>query len=134
MKENTNNRQYVRQLTLPSGRRIEVVYFEGQEATEKDHSADLHLCGTCGCELVYPIDWEPVGKSFWRVTLRCPNCEWSGTGVFEQDAVDRFDAELDRGTETLTRELERLSLANMVEDIERFVSALNAGHIIPADF
>lgn len=134
MRDHPNNRQYVRKLTLPSGRRIEVVYFEGQDTHEREHTPDLHLCGSCGCELVYPIDWEPVGKTYWRVTLRCPNCEWSGTGVFEQDAVDRFDAELDRGTEVLSRELERLSLANMVEDIERFVAALSGDHILPSDF
>jgi hypothetical protein len=66
--------------------------------------------------------------------LRCPNCEWSGTGVFEQDIVERFDEELDRGTEALVRDLRNLMQANMEDEIERFVSALDAGHIVPEDF
>ncbi len=31
-------------------------------------------------------------------------------------------------------DLKRLSHANMAEDIERFVAALHAGHILPEDF
>ena len=45
---------------------------------------DLHLCGTCDSELVYPVDWEEVGSDALGGPLRCPNCEWTGTGVFEQ--------------------------------------------------
>ena len=32
------------------------------------------------------------------------------------------------------RDLKRLMQANMEEEIERFVSALQAGHIVPEDF
>ena len=66
--------------------------------------------------------------------LRCPNCEWTGTGVFEQDTVERFDEELDRGTEALVRDLKRMMQANMEDEIERFVHALQADHIVPEDF
>ncbi len=92
------------------------------------------MCGTCASELVYPVDWEEVGETHWQVQLRCPNCEWAGTGVFEQDTVERFDEELDRGTEALVRDLKRMMQANMEDEIERFVNALQAGHIIPEDF
>jgi hypothetical protein len=68
------------------------------------------------------------------VTLRCPNCEWTGTGVFEQEVVERFDEQLDRGTEALVRDLKRLVQANMEEQIDRFVDALQAGLILPEDF
>ena len=49
----------------------------------------------------------------------------SGTtvGVYEQDDVERFDEELDRGTEALVRDLKRLMRANMEDEIERFVAA-----------
>ena len=40
----------------------------------------------------------------------------------------------DRGTEALVRDLRRLAHANMEEEIERFTSALHAGHIQPEDF
>jgi hypothetical protein len=132
----SDNTPYVRRVVLPSGKTIEVVYFGDETYTgpAPEPVDDLHVCGTCDCELVYPVDWEEAGETHWEVTLRCPNCEWSGTGVFDQDVVERFDEELDRGTEALVRDLKRLMQANMEDEIERFVSALQAGHIVPEDF
>ena len=127
----------VRHVVLPSGRTIEVVYFaERTEAHGRpaDEQVDLHLCGTCGSELVYPVDWEEEGSTHWRVVLRCPNCEWTGTGVFEQEFVERFDLELDHGTEVLVSDLQHLTRANMEEDVERFITALHGDHILPTDF
>ncbi len=97
-------------------------------------ASDLHVCSACGSGLVYPMEWEEAGTSHWEVALRCPNCEWFATGVFEQEVVERFDEELDRGTEALVRDLKRLMHANMEDEIDRFVSALHAGHIVPDDF
>lgn len=142
---NPEHSHYVRRVVLPSGKTIEVVYFD-DTAGAQQHGAvpapapaqpertDLHVCGSCGSDLVYPVEWDEAGATHWEVSLRCPNCEWTGTGIFEQDVVDRFDEELDRGTESLVRDLRRLIHANMEEDIERFVSALDAGHIVPEDF
>jgi hypothetical protein len=127
---------YTRQLTLPSGRQIEVVYFEPTRP-DHDHDSDdedLQRCGSCGCEFVQPIDWCPTSKTYWTVTLRCPNCEWSGTGVYSQAVVDRYDDELNRGAAVLTDQVDRMALENMASSLERFVDALNAGHILPADF
>ena len=42
----------------------------------------------CGSGLVYPVEWEEAGTTHWEVALRCPNCEWFATGVFEQDVVE----------------------------------------------
>ena len=89
---------------------------------------------TCGSDLVYPVEWDEAGATHWEVTLRCPNCEWAGTGVFEQTIVERFDEVLDRGTEALVRDLKRMMHANMEDEIERFVTALDADHILPDDF
>jgi hypothetical protein len=139
-------RHYVRRVVLPSGKTIEVVYFEDQQvasatpvsatpAQSHDETvSDLHLCGSCSSTLVYPIEWEEAGATHWEVTLRCPNCEWAGTGIFEQDLVERFDEELDRGTEALVRDLKRLAHANMEDEIERFTTALTEDHIVPEDF
>ena len=138
-RQQPDNTPYVRRVVLPSGKTIEVVYF-GDETTAAatrrpaEPADDLHVCGTCDSELVYPVDWEEAGDTHWEVTLRCPNCEWSGTGVFEQDVVERFDEELDRGTEALVRDLKQLMQANMEDEIDRFVSALQDGHIVPEDF
>jgi hypothetical protein len=142
-------RHYVRRVVLPSGKTIEVVYFEDQDATGTavgqpdvvtpvpagDESIqDLHVCGACASALVYPTEWEEAGATHWEVTLRCPNCEWAGSGIFEQELVERFDEELDRGTEALVRDLKRLAHANMEDEIERFTTALDEDHIVPEDF
>jgi hypothetical protein len=137
MSRQPDNTPYVRRVVLPSGKTIEVVYFGEDTSADRpatEPTQDLHVCGTCDSELVYPIDWEEVGETHWEVRLRCPNCEWTGTGIFEQDTVERFDEELDRGTEALVRDLKRMMQANMEDEIERFVNALQAGHIVPEDF
>ena len=137
MSRQPENNTYVRRVVLPSGKTIEVVYFgDVTDAPRPTSEAaeDLHVCRTCESELVYPVDWEEAGNTHWEVMLRCPNCEWNGTGVFEQDIVERFDEELDRGTEALVRDLLRLMRANMEDDVERFVTALRADAILPEDF
>jgi hypothetical protein len=141
MSEHTNNGQYVRRVVLPSGRAIEVVYFE----TPADEVAaaipasggavrDLHLCPCCDRDLVFPVEWEEVSPTHWEVLLRCPNCEWSEVDSFDQPTVDRFDEQLDIGTEILLRDLKRLQQANMEDEIDRFVRAVNADAILPEDF
>ena len=66
--------------------------------------------------------------------LRCPNCEWSTVGLYDQETVDRFDEKLDYGTEALVRDLKRLTRANMEEEVERFACALASDAIWPMDF
>jgi hypothetical protein len=96
--------------------------------------AELHACTECGSRLVHPVDWSEAGSAHWRVELRCPECEWRGGGVYHQDLLDRFDAELDAGTAALIDDLAELTAANMEEEVERFVSALRAGQVLPEDF
>jgi hypothetical protein len=146
MARDTDQNHYVRRVVLPSGKTIEVVYFDDQVVHSDAVAAapagiaspgvdeDLHICGSCGSDLVYPTEWSEAGSRHWEVSLRCPNCEWHGTGVFEQSVVERFDAHLDLGTEAVVADLRRLLKANMEGEIERFVSALDADLILPEDF
>ena len=139
MNEHDDNQHYVRRVVLPSGKTIEVVYFEEHAALAPSlppagDDSDLHVCGSCGSQLVHPVEWSEAGATHWEVTLRCPSCEWVGTGVFAQETVERFDEELDRGTEALVRDLKRLMTANMEDEIERFVRALDGNHVLPEDF
>ena len=135
-----NNGQYVRRVVLPSGRAIEVVYFEtlaGEAAAAIPAASpirDLHQCPECDRDLVYPVDWEETSPTHWEVLLRCPNCEWSEVDTFDQDTVDRFDEQLDIGTEILIHDLKRLQQANMEHEIDVFTRALDAGAILPEDF
>ena len=136
----SNNGQYVRRVVLPSGRAIEVVYFEtlaeepAAAIPSRSPLRDLHLCPGCDRDLVYPVEWEETSPTHWEVRLRCPNCEWSEVDVFDQQTVDRFDEQLDIGTEILIRDLKRLQQANMEDEVERFVSALDVDAILPEDF
>jgi hypothetical protein len=135
---------HIRRVVLPSGKTIEVVYFEDQLAPgagprpgrngEVAEPVELHMCGRCDSSLVYPVEWAEAGATHWEVALRCPNCEWSGTGVYEQELVERFDEELDRGTEAVVRDLKRLMQANMEDEIDRFVEALEQDFVLPEDF
>ena len=143
MSQPTNsNGQYVRRVTLPSGRSIEVVYFEPLAAdattngptTSPAHVADLHICPECDRDLVYPVDWEEASVTHWEVELRCPNCEWNEVGTYDQTTVDRFDEQLDAGTEALVKDLRRLVQSNMEAEAERFAAALDANAILPEDF
>jgi hypothetical protein len=129
----------VKRVALPSGKTIEVVYFEpvartAPEPGPAEQSRDLHICPECDSELVYPTHWTEVDRINWEVSLRCPNCEWMHTGVFGQETVERFDEELDRGTDDLVDDLKRLIHANMEEEIDRFSKALSEDCILPEDF
>ena len=142
MSQQPDSSHHVRRVVLPSGRAIEVVYFdttilppaeERPEVPERTHE-DLHVCPSCERGLVYPVDWEEASATHWEVELRCPNCEWHHVGTYDQDTVDLFDEELDRGTEQLVRDLKRLTRANMEAEVERFVAALDADAVWPMDF
>jgi hypothetical protein len=103
-------------------------------AAANEQASDLHLCENCGSDLVHPIDWAPAAPRQWEVQLRCPDCEWRGEGVYNQDTVDRFDEILDVGCQAILDDLTKLTHANMSEDIDRFVAALEKDLVLPEDF
>ncbi len=144
-----NEDHQLKRIVLPSGKTIEVVYFESlsAEAAELEATAaqpqvqpdtgtdrDLHHCPGCSSGLVYPVAWEEADETHWSITLRCPNCEWDEDGVFPQEQCDRFDDELERGTDALTRDYKRLMTANLAEEIDRFAHALEVDAVLPEDF
>ena len=94
----------------------------------------LNLCPLCDSSLVYPSDWAPCPDGRWSVSLRCPECEWRGGGIFSQTLVDEFDEELERATEELLGDLSALSRANMEDQLEIFARALWADVVLPEDF
>ena len=144
MDRQSEDRDQVRRLRLPSGKQIEVVVFgaTARRATAAPQAPavteaperELHLCRCCGCELVHPIDWEEVTTDNWRLQLRCPNCEWIGEAVYERRVVEELDERLERGMETIVRDLRHLTHANMEEHVQRFVTALQDDLIVPFDF
>jgi hypothetical protein len=112
----------------------------GAKPTAQDERAhacapdQLHVCFNCGGELVYPLDWCEEGVRHWRIALRCPECESRREGVFEQAAVELLDDELDRAAGALLGDLRRMTHANMSEEVDFFVRALDADLITPSDF
>ena len=121
----------VRRIVLPSGRTIEVVRF---------HEADpavpqgLHVCPSCDSQLVQPIAWSEATEGKWELLLSCPNCFWACEGTFTEDEIHTLEEELDHGLEEMLRDLQRLTQANMADEIERFTNALHGDHILPEDF
>ena len=95
---------------------------------------NLHVCFHCGGELVFPLDWAEEGRRHWRIVLRCPECESRREGIFEQSAVERLEDELDRAAAALLGDLRRMTHANMSDEIEFFIRALDADLIVPSDF
>jgi hypothetical protein len=114
---------------LPSGKQIDVVYRDQHPAGVPDggHAPDpLHICFHCAGELAYPLDWAEEGPRHWRIVLRCPECEARREGVFEQSVVEELDEQLS--------DLKQLTQANMEDEVEFFVRALDADLIVPSDF
>jgi hypothetical protein len=121
----------IRRIVLPSGRSIEVVRFHDQQEAAP---TGLHVCEVCHSELVQPVAWAEAADERWELTLECPNCGWTGAGLYDREQVDRLEEKLDEGLADMLRDLQRLTQANMAEQIDRFIAALNADLILPEDF
>ena len=139
-----------RQLTLPSGRKIEIVYLDDTPRTGAGARAaaepcprmrrtprppiDLTICGVCDCPFVQPVDWDEAGPRHWKLELRCPNCEAHGTVVVGDEVVDHYDLVLERGSAELARSLHELVESGIDDEVERFSTALQRDLILPEDF
>ncbi len=121
----------VRRIVLPSGRCIEVVRFH---ETEEPVRRGLHVCPECESELVQPVSWSEASEGRWELTLECPNCWWTSEGVYEREEVHALEEQLDDGLADMLGDLKRLTQANMADQIDRVVAALDADLILPEDF
>jgi hypothetical protein len=135
MMESENDPDTERQAQPRAANPTGAVYGAARQCADDGCSAaQLHICFHCAGELVYPLDWSEEGPQHWRVVLRCPECESRRDGVFDQNAVERLDDELDRGSSALLGDLRQMTHANMSEEAEFFVRALDADLILPSDF
>jgi hypothetical protein len=116
----------VRRIVLPSVVRV----------NDHEHVAHrgLHVCPDCSSELVQPVDWSEAPEECWTLVLNCPNCDWYTEGLYTQDQVRELEDRLDEGLADMLRDLQRLTQANMADQIDRFITALNADQILPEDF
>lgn len=120
----------VHHIVLPSGRKIEVIRFHDEGA---EHGP-LYVCPECQSDLVQPVTWSEASHDHWELLLRCPNCEWTTQGLYGQGAVEVLEERLDDGLAEMLSDLQRLTQANMAEEIDRFLAALHADLILPEDF
>lgn len=127
-----NRDHSVRRIVLPSGKSIEVVRLDDRHETPARGS--LHVCQDCESELVQPLEWRATTDDRWELMLYCPNCDWSCRGIYGHEQVEGLEEQLDRGVEAIVRDLQRLTSANMADEIERFAAALEADLILPEDF
>jgi hypothetical protein len=121
---------HVRRIVLPSGRSIEVIRFEDTDPQVRE----LHVCPTCDSQLVQPLTWSESAEGRWELTLECPNCAWTETGLFDRVQVELLEDRLDEGLSDMIADLQRLTQANMAADVDRFIAALRADLILPEDF
>jgi hypothetical protein len=142
------------QVKLPGGKHIEVVYLDNRDAPfeqplsstgSQTHetkpatpsstpSEPLHICPSCGGSLVQPLDWFEESPGQWRLLMRCPDCELLREGAFGEALIERLDDELDRAMTSLLDDLQRITHANMAEEIDLFARALQLDLIGPSDF
>lgn len=112
--------------------------FELEVESHPNQTADngLQFCykDDCGSNLVHPVVWQELGHDEWRACLRCPECETYSVGDFSQDALDELDLELSDNQYILLRRLRQLMHNRFDEEIDVFVEALEADHILPEDF
>jgi hypothetical protein len=122
----------VHRIVLPSGRKIEVVRFDESGAARE--SRPLHICPDCDSPLVQPLAWSETQGEQWELELSCPNCEWHEEGIYSHSEIEELEDRLEDGLGDLLDDLHRLAQANMADEIERFVRALEADLILPEDF
>lgn len=148
-------------IVLPSGRRIEILYVDGEpfamsedgressdahefepacpEAPVADTTLlealdDLTLCGSCGSTLVQPTAWQEHGPETWQVELRCPECEERATTVIEDEVAEQLDLFHERARAVIEISMIRLASENAEGEAERFAHALEHDLILPEDF
>src|SRR5579871_3330502 len=133
---------HVKRIELPGGKVVELVYLQagwvedapataGEDASARIRVRRIELCPECGSDRVHPLDWREVEDMRWELDVRCPDCRWTGSGVYEQPEVERYDDVLLAAAGDLTEELDRVTRQNMAEHLERFCAALDADAITP---
>jgi hypothetical protein len=122
----------VHRIVLPSGRKIEVVRFH--DGRGHAPGRPLHICPECSSSLVQPQSWSEVDDNHWELLLLCPNCEWMAEGVYTQSEVEDLEDRLEDGLSDMLEDLQRLTRANMADEVDRFIAALDSDLILPEDF
>jgi hypothetical protein len=104
----------------------------GQERPDLD--VQLETCGMCQRDFVNPVDWEPAGESHWWMLLRCGACDTWREATVTNAIAARYDFELDKRLDVLSRTLDRIDRRRMAVEVETMIEALRRGLVDAADF
>ena len=97
---------------------------------------DLDVCVACGRSFVGPaaiLEVVPHERRY-TVELACNNCGHSRIGTYTERTMEELDRALDREQARLEEAATRMYRENMLDEIDRFVAALEADLILPEDF
>jgi hypothetical protein len=97
-------------------------------------AVEAMACPVCESRLLQLADAEPHPPGGWNVVLECPECWTTGELRLDDGGMEAFDEHFDDGIRAMIDELRRLSTESMLEDVQRFVGALQADAILPEDF
>jgi hypothetical protein len=114
--------------------RIDITSGHANHAVGSNTKQGLLECDHCHSRLMYPAYCEEHGREQWYIELECPDCGGVRSGLFAVEMLDALDRELDRAEAELEADLARMAHGNMADYVTRFVTALNAGAILPEDF
>ena len=107
----------------------------GGPAARPRSRRDLPSAPAARGDLVYPTRLGAGrARALARALCAAPSASGAAAASTTRTLVDRFDEALDDGTQAVLDDLELLTRANMQEQIERFVAAIDADLILPEDF
>jgi hypothetical protein len=98
------------------------------------HTGELDLCHVCCQDRVYPLSWHDTGGGRWWVELRCGECGGYRTGVFGEEALQRFERRLEVSRREIEREADRMHQGWRSAEADVFAAALDRDLIEAHDF
>jgi hypothetical protein len=96
--------------------------------------AMLECCRACPSRLAHPLRWRRLAPDCWEIELRCPDCRHVWRERVPTAAVKRLDGVLKDARTLLERHLEEIERLDLEQQVDGFVTALDADAILPEDF
>ncbi len=95
----------------------------------------LHVCPACERPFVIPLSvLEVLSDGRFPVVLGCRNCHWHEASTYTDEELEALDHALDAITGAMEDALDALVVAQELERIAAFATALDTDGILPEDF
>ena len=138
--ERSPHSHHVRRVVLPSGKTIDVVYFEEQAVRERRPRRPPPRLATCTSAglLVRASSTRSTGRrrapGTGRSRCAAPTASGSGPASSTRTRSSTSTRSLDEAPTRWSPTSSASCTVNMQDEIARFVDALDNGHIVPDDF